>query len=160
MKTRELWIDWVRGIACALVALGHLFQSMYKAGLASETGVLAQATTIFYYFHVPLFFFASGFLHQKTGGKGWQYVFKRAINFIVPCAFFFDSNVFFKPVVFSRCQSGYESTFMGCIVIASCISLLVLVHAAICSHIDLYRTSSEIKCTHIMRCFINTIFTT
>ena len=65
LKRREIWIDNVKVIACALVVLGHFFQSMTKANIVPENGLYMWFNQTIYYFHVPLFFICSGYLYQK-----------------------------------------------------------------------------------------------
>lgn len=56
-KSRELWPDLVKVIACCLVVLGHFTQSMVKSGFVND-GVLYEWFQItIYSFHVPLFFY-------------------------------------------------------------------------------------------------------
>jgi len=52
-KVREEWVDIARGIAMLLVVLGHM-------------GV---ARTFIYTFHMPVFFFISGYLYKKRNGR-------------------------------------------------------------------------------------------
>ena len=63
----DYWVDFAKFFACFLVAIGHLIQGLVHAGLISKTN---QAYLIFdgmvYLFHVPVFFFCSGYLYQKT----------------------------------------------------------------------------------------------
>lgn len=64
-KQREVWVDYVKVIACILVALGHLFQSMTKANIIQANSLYTWFETTIYYFHVPLFFICSGYLYQR-----------------------------------------------------------------------------------------------
>ncbi len=64
------WIDVSKGIGILLVVLGH-----------TQTGTLAQRFA--YLFHMPLFFFLSGYLH-KTQISHWQYFKKKAIHLLLP----------------------------------------------------------------------------
>lgn len=65
MKKREYWVDTLKIIACILVALGHLFQGFVKSGILPSTNVYLWFNETIYYFHVPLFFIASGYIYQK-----------------------------------------------------------------------------------------------
>ncbi len=62
---REIWIDDVKVIACALVLLGHLMQSMTTADILPANSLYEYFNKTIYYFHVPLFFICSGYLYQK-----------------------------------------------------------------------------------------------
>lgn len=64
-KAREKWLDYVRLLACILVALGHFFQSMVKSGLMTDNNLFEWFNDTIYIFHVPLFFMCSGYLYQK-----------------------------------------------------------------------------------------------
>ena len=64
-RTREKWVDDVKVIACILVVLGHVFESMTKATILPENDLYEWFETTIYYFHVPLFFICSGYLYQK-----------------------------------------------------------------------------------------------
>lgn len=62
---REEWLDDERGLACILVALGHLVKSFIESGLIIDNQIVNWFVTTIYYFHVPIFFFCSGYLYQK-----------------------------------------------------------------------------------------------
>ncbi len=50
-NNRENWIDWLKVFALYLVVLGHLLKESY-------------CNNLIYAFHMPLFFFLSGYLHK------------------------------------------------------------------------------------------------
>lgn len=64
-KKRDIWVDNVKLIACSLVVLGHLFQSMVRANILPNSDLYLWFNQTIYYFHVPLFFICSGFVYQK-----------------------------------------------------------------------------------------------
>lgn len=64
-KERDIWVDYVKVIACILVVLGHFYQSMVKSAVLPETDLYLCFIQTIYSFHVPLFFICSGFLYQK-----------------------------------------------------------------------------------------------
>lgn len=68
-KKRYYWVDNVKVIAIALVALGHLFQSFVISGIMADSAVYQYFIDTIYYFHVPLFFLCSGFLYQRITKK-------------------------------------------------------------------------------------------
>ena len=56
-KKRLHWLDYSKTIGMYLVILGHV---------KNNTLLLKS---IIYSFHMPLFFFLSGFLHKRIGGE-------------------------------------------------------------------------------------------
>ena len=84
----EKWIDRVKLFACVLVAAGHFFMSMIAPGILQETSLYRWFIDTVYYFHVPLFFLCSGYLHQKKGQSSFpawkQNVFKKAVTLGIP----------------------------------------------------------------------------
>lgn len=72
---RELFIDGLKGFAILLVILGHVLQYNY-GGLESSI-----AYRIIYSFHMPLFFFLSGYVSKNATVK------KCAISLLVPYLF-------------------------------------------------------------------------
>lgn len=86
---REVWVDYIKVFACALVVLGHFFQSMVKAAILPVNDLYTWFNTTIYYFHVPLFFICSGYLYQKysvvNSWLSWkQNVIKKAVILGVP----------------------------------------------------------------------------
>jgi len=88
-EEREIWVDYVKMVACVLVVLGHFFQSMVKAGILPDNNLYQLFNTTIYYFHVPLFFICSGYLYQRysriENWKSWiGNVAKKALVLGVP----------------------------------------------------------------------------
>lgn len=76
-------------IACILVLLGHLMQSMASGGIIPSEGFYTWFNQTVYYFHVPLFFICSGYLHQKltriNNGADWfKNVLRKLLNLGIP----------------------------------------------------------------------------
>jgi len=73
---REIWVDQVRVIACFLVVLGHLLQSLVKAQIVPDGDAFRCFNKIIYSFHVQLFFICSGYLYQRysivRSLRGWK----------------------------------------------------------------------------------------
>jgi len=69
--SRIAWIDVCKGIGIALVVLGHV---------APDTGLLHNSI---YIFHMPLFFFLSGYLRSAKPNFG-NYFEKKSINLLLP----------------------------------------------------------------------------
>lgn len=103
-RTREVWIDEVKAIACLLVVLGHLFQGLVKAGIIENSSVHGWFEMTVYTFHVPLFFVCSGYLHQKytkieTFNDWWRNIRKKALVLGVPYVAFTCVTLALKVVV-------------------------------------------------------------
>lgn len=103
VRTREVWVDDVKVIACILVVLGHFFQSMTKANILPENDLYKWFNTTIYYFHVPLFFICSGYLYQKYSKvnsiKSWKKnVTKKALALGVPYVTFTTATWVLKKV--------------------------------------------------------------
>lgn len=61
-KSREVWLDGLKGFACLLVILGHVLSGYLDAGTFPEAfWGLYRLRTWIYSFHMPLFFLISGF---------------------------------------------------------------------------------------------------
>ena len=102
-KTREKWVDDVKGIACILVVLGHFFQSMTKANILPDNDLYEWFNTTIYYFHVPLFFICSGYLYQKYSkvnsvGSWCKNVVKKILALGVPYVTFSTATWVLKKV--------------------------------------------------------------
>ena len=70
------FLDIAKGIGIILVVFGHTFNS---AGMVSNY-ILA--------FHMPLFFFLSGFLYNEEKYKITDFIIKRAKQLLIPCLSF------------------------------------------------------------------------
>lgn len=68
MKEREIWLDYLRAFACILVCIGHLLMS-FQESLIGDPAPVSYVIETIYHFHVYLFFFASGYLMQKSFRK-------------------------------------------------------------------------------------------
>jgi fucose 4-O-acetylase-like acetyltransferase len=73
---RIIWIDWMKAILIYLVVVGHI-------RFENESIVNTFVNTFIYSFHMPAFFFISGFLHKKRTIKDYF------ITLIIPYLLFF-----------------------------------------------------------------------
>lgn len=65
MNQRINWIDYAKVLGMFLVIFGHTMQQP----------PLQQVHIGIYSFHMPLFFFLSGFLYKQSGGKNvYKYI--------------------------------------------------------------------------------------
>jgi acyltransferase len=79
IKERIAWIDAAKGIGICLVVLGHIYES--------DSSVLMYI----YSFHVPLFFFLSGYLFSSSRYEGYIDFLKNKVRTrFVPYFFFFS----------------------------------------------------------------------
>lgn len=70
-----LYIDILKAIACICVVIGHVIAGIAKAGI-DISKLLLHIHTYVYLFHVPCFFFASGYLYGNKRVSSWyEYVF-------------------------------------------------------------------------------------
>ncbi len=99
-QAREKWVDDVKVFACVLVALGHFFQSMVNASILPETAVYSWFDRTIYYFHVPLFFLCSGYLHQKKAASGsrMKELGRKAVSLGIPYVVFSIATWLLKEV--------------------------------------------------------------
>ena len=90
VRTRITWIDLVRGVAIVLVVLGHIITNGQSSGILQEN-LWLKVHDIVYSFHMPLFFFISGYLAKyvkeefKTNTKRFL---RKEICLIIPYVVF------------------------------------------------------------------------
>jgi len=79
-KNRIAWIDTARGISIALVVLGHT--------------ILPHPWLVYVFsFHMPLFFFLSGYLfNPQRHPDWWQFLKKKALTLLLPYLIFYLLN--------------------------------------------------------------------
>lgn len=94
MKERLGYIDAIKGVAIFLMVMGHVLAWSYEDFFAVRDDGPFSATLwwrVIYSFHMPLFFWVSGFLFGKFGrmnlSTGWQIIKKRIRSLIVPFLF-------------------------------------------------------------------------
>lgn len=68
---REYWLDALKGLAMIFVIAGH-------------SGLPMQVSNVIYFFHMPLFFFISGYLEKSKSDSFKTVVIKRAKRLIYP----------------------------------------------------------------------------
>lgn len=96
MKQRLVYIDRLKGFAIYLVVLGHIYQKLVMEGTSHAI------FSVIYAFHMPLFFFLSGYISQKTNRvtnykDAIPYLAKKATNLLVPLlAWSLINHVFFS----------------------------------------------------------------
>lgn len=103
-RSRLAWIDSSRGLAIALVVLGHVISNSTSARVL--TGKTWQFVYDFIYaFHMPLFFFLSGYLQKFDFSEGMRHScrrwFAKFLGLAIPYVVFSTLYVMSK-VVFSH----------------------------------------------------------
>ncbi|NLG03644.1 MAG: DUF1624 domain-containing protein, partial [Clostridia bacterium] len=64
-KRRVMWVDLVKVFALIYIVTEHFIQSMQKSGFMPENNFWLWIDTICAWVMVQMFFFCSGYLHQK-----------------------------------------------------------------------------------------------
>ncbi|MDR0824099.1 MAG: acyltransferase family protein [Prevotella sp.] len=97
-KERIEWIDIAKGIGIGCVVMGHIFSPQMLAN------------KIIFLFHIPLFFYISGFLYKKASRNG-AYTVKKLRNLIVP---YFSVFALVYPILFfAYFPEGYTLNQVG-----------------------------------------------
>jgi len=76
-RVHETWPDIAKGIGIVLVVYGHVARGVEKAGLRIEKPFFEMVDALIYAFHMPLFFFVSGYLF-------WGSVNSRGVRSVLP----------------------------------------------------------------------------
>lgn len=89
VRKRIEWIDYLKAFACILVVLGHLIQSLQKSGIDNNQEITSFINWFIYLFHMPVFFFISGYLYEKRKKEfSWsnykKFEVKKIINLAIP----------------------------------------------------------------------------
>jgi fucose 4-O-acetylase-like acetyltransferase len=82
---RLIWLDFAKGIGIVLVVVGHAIRGLHPDIMGPRPNFFEVADQLIYSFHMPLFFFISGFLFGKRRSDSW-FAFSRsmAIGIVVP----------------------------------------------------------------------------
>ncbi len=85
-KSREAWIDALRGFIMLLMVFGHVWAGLEKSGILQSRGVFQAVYNTIYFFHMPALFVISGLLFSGTKpSRGfWQDNGRRAVRFLYP----------------------------------------------------------------------------
>jgi fucose 4-O-acetylase-like acetyltransferase len=97
MSNRIAYIDIARGLGILLVVLGHN-EFVFIAPFAYQ---------VIYSFHMPLFFFLSGYFINTTGGF-WNFAVRR-FNLLLKPYLFVIFMIYFASISFGR--MGFENAF-------------------------------------------------
>jgi fucose 4-O-acetylase-like acetyltransferase len=64
--TRKNWADYARGIGIVLVVFGHVEFGLMSAGIPMDKALFEIVHSVVYTFHMPLFFFLSGYFYLSS----------------------------------------------------------------------------------------------
>lgn len=83
-KKREVWIDYIKAVACLAVLTFHVIYGMQNAGL--ECGMFLSGLKVFCgIFQIPVFLFASGYLFGKKKVTSYvRFEGRKLLNLGVP----------------------------------------------------------------------------
>jgi len=85
MNNRVLWVDNAKAIGMILVFAGHFMEQLVSAG----NNVALEPYKYIYSFHIPFFFFISGFFIKIPDNEPFkEYLKKKALVRLVPVLFF------------------------------------------------------------------------
>lgn len=96
---RYYWIDSLKGMAIILVVIGHL------------NSISSELNQYIYSFHMPLFFFISGYLFnfEKYTDIGKEYILKKIYSLIIPYFFFSIISYLFYIIMDSLYQPQIQN---------------------------------------------------
>lgn len=108
---RIVFIDILKSIACLCVLVGHVINGMLKDGM-DVSAVLRTVNSYVYLFHVPCFFFASGYLYDNRRPKTWdgyfRFIIKKLIALGLPYFVCSIAYVLFSSVMSSDMHTAYS----------------------------------------------------
>lgn len=115
-KNRIIWIDNLKAVALILIVIGHLWQSFTKSAILPDDQIFNTFNRVIYYFHVELFFIASGYLYQKLNKKQsfkdyTKLIGNKLIAFGVPFIVFLSASYLLKVVFASEVNSQADGLF-------------------------------------------------
>ena len=70
-RNRVYWIDYAKGIGIFLVVIGHVCRGLTSGSILSPL-VAKSIDQWIYAFHMPIFFFLSGLLIQRSVSKSLE----------------------------------------------------------------------------------------
>lgn len=106
-----VFINILKSIACICVLVGHVLNGMIKDGMEIHL-VLYHINTFVYLFHVPCFFFASGYLYGKNDiegvGQYLRFIGKKFIVLGVPYLICSIAYILFSSVLSGDMHTSYS----------------------------------------------------
>lgn len=116
-----LWIDSIKVIGCILVVLGHFFQSMVKSSIVPQNDLYLWFNQTIYFFHVALFFIASGYLYQKNSAKKdthshFHFCMRKMIDLGIPYFVFSFLTYMIKFILGNATNDGIPNNFFSALI--------------------------------------------
>ena len=105
---REVWIDRFKGILIFLVVLGHVIGGGYHIADQSSQTILGSIFKVIYLFHMPAFFFLSGFTFADS--NGWQWYTRKIKRLIVPYFAFGIISIVIYLLMFNVSSNAFSET--------------------------------------------------
>lgn len=110
MMQRDRIVDCLKGYASILVVFGHVIMGIRKAGVSIPSFEYPLEKFI-WTFHVPLFFFLSGYVYKISGfwkskGSRKSFLFNKCINLLIP--YFSFSTIY---ILINSLTSGTNTKF-------------------------------------------------
>ena len=105
---REAWIDRLKGILIFLVVLGHVLGGWYHIADDSSKPTLSFIFKLIYLFHMPAFFFLSGFTFSDS--NGWQWYVRKIKRLIVPYFAFGIVSIVIYLLMFNVSRNAFSES--------------------------------------------------
>lgn len=108
---RVVFIDVLKSIACLCVLVGHVINGLIKDGL-EVSSLLRTINSYVYLFHVPCFFFASGYLYANTRLETWndyfRFICKKLVVLGLPYMVCSIAYILFSSVLSADMHTAYS----------------------------------------------------
>lgn len=120
------WIDYAKGIGIILVVIGHAIRDEMRI----NSVIYDYLYTIIYFFHMPLFFFVSGYLFERSSLSGLSksvLLKKKICSILMPFIFYsvFIFIVFYIASNLPIISSKLENMGVWCISVSKYLLLMI-----------------------------------
>ena len=104
------WIDSAKGVGIVLVVIGHAWRGLETSGLIKNASLYNVVDTTIYSFHMPLFFFLSGLLIERSllGSAPIEFAISRVRRLIWPLALWTWVFFLFKDIAGNLVNKGSD----------------------------------------------------
>lgn len=108
---RVIFIDVLKSIACLCVLVGHVINGLIKDGM-TVPDLLRMVNSYVYLFHVPCFFFASGYLYANKRLETWndylQFILRKLIVLGLPYVICSVAYILFSSAMSADMHTAYS----------------------------------------------------